>query len=108
MKGITLLSLLNVALKNILILILTAILFGAGAFTYCEYFCSEKYSAKGSLLVTNGGINIEEYIAENDNYGAINSSDISASMSIVNMNKFRSNLKDKTRNQFKPKSKHTC
>lgn len=85
MKGITLLSLLNVALKNILILILAAVLFGAGAFTYCEYFCSEKFSAKGTLLVTNGGINIEEYTAQNGNYGSINNSDISASINIVNI-----------------------
>ena len=85
MKGITLLSLLNIALKNILILILSAVLFGAGAYAYCEFFCAPKYSAKGSLLITNGGINIEEYIAQNSNYTGINNSDISASISIGNI-----------------------
>lgn len=85
MKGITLLSLLNVALKNILILLLAAVLFGAGGFAYCEFFCSPKYSAKGSLLITNGGINMEEYVAQKDNFGTINNSDISASTSIGNI-----------------------
>lgn len=42
--------------KNFLIIVLAALICGAAAFCYCEFKLEERYGAKGSVLVTTGGI----------------------------------------------------
>lgn len=56
MKNFTLLSLVRIALKHIFLLIVTAVVFGAVVFGYFELLVDSRYSATGSVLVTNGSI----------------------------------------------------
>ena len=77
MKGFTLYSLVRIALKNILVLIIAAVVFAVATFTYCEFVTLPVYSASGSLIVTNGTI-IDEY-AERD---TLQNTDIVASKNI--------------------------
>ena len=56
MNNISLISLLKLALKHIYVLILAGVVFAAVAFSYCKFVAVPKYSATGSVLVTNGSI----------------------------------------------------
>ncbi len=56
MNNITAKDLLALLLKNLIIIILAAIICGVGAFVYCEKFTDERFASKGSILVTNGGL----------------------------------------------------
>lgn len=77
MKNITLLSLFNLAIKHIVLIIVIAVVFAGTTFAYCEYIATPRYSASGSILVTNGGITTGE---EGVN---ISGTDVSASKSLV-------------------------
>ena len=57
MNNITSKELFNIFLKNILIIIISAVICASGAYIYCENFTDERYMAQGDILVTNGGIN---------------------------------------------------
>lgn len=78
MKNFTLLSLVRIALKHIFVLILAAALFGSVVFAYFEFLVTPKYSATGSILVTNGSI----LVNEDGTYSsaAFDNADISASI----------------------------
>lgn len=56
MNNISLISLLKLALKHIYALILAGVVFAAVAFSYCKFVAVPKYSATGSILVTNGSM----------------------------------------------------
>lgn len=56
MNNISLISLLKLALKHIYVLILAGVVFAAVAFSYCKFVAVPKYSATGSILVTNGSM----------------------------------------------------
>lgn len=56
MNNISLISLLKLALKHIYALLLAGVIFAAAAFSYCKFMAVPKYSATGSILVTNGSI----------------------------------------------------
>ena len=56
MNNISLISLLKLALRHIYALILAGVVFAAVAFSYCKFVAVPKYSATGSILVTNGSI----------------------------------------------------
>ena len=60
MKNLTLLSLVNLAIKHIVLIIAVAVIFAAGAFSYCEFIAEPQYSAKGSILITNGSVFTDE------------------------------------------------
>jgi|GEM_PF-1085333 len=74
--------------KNFLIILLCAILFGVGAFCYCEFHLEERYAANGSVVVTNGGIlegNFDNN-KPNSQYpedSKVNNSDITASINLI-------------------------
>lgn len=80
MKNLTLLSLVNLAIKHILLIITVAVIFAAGAFSYCEFIAEPQYSAKGSILITNGSVFTDE---AGNKTSIINATDISASRSIA-------------------------
>ena len=82
MKGITLFSLFNLALKHIVLLIVAAVVFAAGAFAYCEFVAVPQYSATGSVLVTNGAID-KSTIDEFGNTTKIDNTDVSASINFM-------------------------
>lgn len=82
MNNISLLSLARLALRYIYVLIATALVFAAAAFAYCKFVAVPKYSATGSVLVTNGAI-----ITGSDTDGTsskkVSTTDISASLYLV-------------------------
>lgn len=78
MNNITLRDLLALFIKNILVIFLSAVIFGSGAFIYCEKFTQEKYAAKGEILVTNGGL-----ISSEEETDRVNNTDIAASVNLI-------------------------
>ena len=60
MNNISAKDLLDILLKNLIIIILAAVVFAVGAFVYCEEFTAERFASKGSILVTNGGLITDE------------------------------------------------
>ncbi len=60
MNNISARDLLHLFLKNMLIIIVAAVICGVGSFVYCENFVDEKFASTGSILVTNGGLITEE------------------------------------------------
>lgn len=75
-KTINIMDLVMLALRHIWIIILTAVVFAAGAFSYCKFFVTPSYSATASILVTNGAVTT----SYDETTGKIASSDISASL----------------------------
>lgn len=79
MNNLSIYHLARILFKNILVIILVALVSGVAAFSYCQYFVQEKYAATGSVLVTNGAI-----ISEKDNKSnSVQSSDIAASINLL-------------------------
>ena len=86
MKNISLITLLEIALKHIFIIILAAIIVATGVFSYCEFVAVPKYSATGSIMVTNGGIvsNYDDsYDGNSYESNTLNNTDIQASLNFV-------------------------
>ncbi len=55
-NNITSKDLFNIFLKNIFIILLSAIIFAVSAFIYCENFTTKKFKAQCEILVTNGSL----------------------------------------------------
>ncbi len=83
MRGITLFSLFNLALKNIFILIIAAVIFAVGAYGFCEYVAVPRYSATGSLLITNGALVNGTDINENGEITKLENADVIASINFM-------------------------
>jgi len=85
-KNVSLFTLIEIALKHIFIIVAAALLVAVSAFCYCEFVAVPRYSATGSLIVTNGGILSEEDWQINDynTNNNLNKSDIQASLSFAN------------------------
>ena len=56
MNNINIKDLVNLLLKNLVVILIAAIICGVGAFLYCKNFADEKYMSKGSILVTSTSI----------------------------------------------------
>ena len=82
LRGITLFSLFNLALRHILVLILSAVVFAAAAFAYCELVATPIYSSTGSMLITNGALNITDVNEEGEPSGLQNT-DVVASINFM-------------------------
>ena len=78
MNNISLYHLFKIFMKNIITVVLAAVLCGVSAFVYFNYFAEEKYSATGSVMVTNGAI-LQGSISNEP----IKGSDISASIYLL-------------------------
>ncbi len=78
MNNITSRDLLNLFFRNIIIIILSAIICATGAYVYCENFTDEKFLSHGSIIVTNGGIVSEEIDGK-----PVNNTDIAASVNLM-------------------------
>ncbi len=91
MNNITSKELFNIFLKNIIIIIISAIICASGAYIYCEKFTDAKFMAQGDILVTNGGINtstsepIENNPESNTSSGdsAVGNTDVVASINLL-------------------------
>lgn len=79
MKNFTLFALVRIALKHLVVLLLSAVVFAAAAFAYCEFVALPVYSANGSVLVTNGAI-IKETDSESS---TLDNTDITASRNFL-------------------------
>ncbi len=84
MRSLTLFSLFKIALKHLFVLILAAIVAATGAFAYCTYLATPKYSATGYVFVTNGAIIVDGNETNTNPDGSTNNSDLIASMNFVN------------------------
>ncbi len=78
MTNLTYRDLLNLFLRNIIIIVISAIVCGTAAFVYCENFTDEKYRASGSILSTNGGI------GNQTSTSGVQNTDIAASVNLLN------------------------
>ncbi len=81
-KSLTLFSLFKIAIKHLFILILAAVIAATGAFTYCTYFATPRYSATGYIFVTNGSIIAVDDTENTDDI--ITNSDLITSMNFIN------------------------
>lgn len=87
MKNISLFTLVEIALKHIFIIVAAALVAAVGAFCFCEFLASPKYSATGSIMVTNGAIvstggSVTSGSLENGD--SLNNTDIQASLNFAN------------------------
>lgn len=80
MKNLSLMYLLNLAWQRILVLALAFVFFAAVAFGFCEIVATPSYSAKSSILLTNGGSLISTDLEETD---SIVNNDIVASINMM-------------------------
>ncbi len=78
MEKFNLMQIIKLAVKNIFILILVGIVCASATFGYCKFIATPKYSATGSLLVTNGAI-----MSNYSDMGTTNNTDIVASINLV-------------------------
>ena len=77
MNEISLSSIISIILHRIWLVILVAVLCAALAFGYCKYIATPVYSARASILITNGGL-----ITDNRD-DSIQTNDLSASIYLV-------------------------
>ena len=83
MKNISLITLLEIALKHIFVIILCAVIVATMAFSYCEFVAVPQYSATGSIMVTNGGISTTHDEGNSYSNDTLNNTDIQASLNFV-------------------------
>ncbi len=79
-KNINIMELLMLAWRRIWVIILAAVIFAAGAFCYNSFFVTPVYSARSSVVVTNGAITI---INPNSTTDKVSASDLSASLYLI-------------------------
>jgi len=75
LKNISFLMLFNLAIKNLWILIICAVITAAGTFGFCEYVAVDRYSATGSVIVTNGTL-----LVQREDKTGISNTDVVASV----------------------------
>ena len=81
MNKFDLMSIFKLAIKNAFLLLITGIVFATAVYGYCKFIVDPKYSATGSLLVTNGAILTDTTI--DGDRSILNNTDIVASMNLV-------------------------
>lgn len=77
MNEISLSSIISIILHRIWLVIIVAVLCAALAFGYCQFLATPVYSARTSILITNGGLITDSYD------DSIQTNDLSASIYLV-------------------------
>ena len=72
MDNINIKDLVNLLLKNLVVILVAAIICGVGAFVYCKNFADEKYMSKGSILVTSTSISDSDRVDNGQVAASIN------------------------------------
>lgn len=72
MNNINIKDLINLLLKNLIAILVAAIVCGVGAFIYCKNFADEKYMSKGSILVTSTSISDSDRVDNGQVAASIN------------------------------------
>ncbi len=80
MQNFSFYRLFRLLIRNIIVILITAVVFAAATFSYCKFWTTPKYTASGSLLVSNGAIINSYQVYENDK---LNNADIIASLNII-------------------------
>lgn len=80
MENISIVYLIQIVLKYLYLIVAAVIVFALGAFFYSNYIAVPKYSATGSLLVTNGAITVD--LDNPDTTKKVAGADISASLTL--------------------------
>ena len=73
-KTINIMDLLMIAWRHVWIIVLSAVIVAAGAFSYCKFLVTPSYSATASIIVTNGAVTVYS------DKSTVSASDISASL----------------------------
>ncbi len=75
----------NVAVKHWIALVVAAVITATAAFSYFNFIAEPKYSAKGSIVVTNGAIIDSSLYVNNatNNGGTVGNSDVLASLNFA-------------------------
>lgn len=73
-KSINIMDLLWLAWRHIWVIVLAAVVFAAGAYSYCKVLITPTYSARASIIATNGAVTVY-----NDK-STVSASDLSASL----------------------------
>lgn len=77
MSEISLSSIISIILHRIWLVVIVAVLCAAIAFGYCNFFATPVYSARTSILITNGGLITDSYD------DSIQTNDLSASIYLI-------------------------
>ncbi len=80
MKEISLMSIFDLFLRRLWALILAFVIFATGAYCYCKFIATPRYSSGASIIVTNGAITQIDITDENDTVAA---TDVTASMNLI-------------------------
>ncbi len=83
MREITILSLIELALKHILSIVIAGIVFALAAIGYCSYIAEPLYSASGAILVTNGAIITNYNVDDLPESERIQNTDIITSLNFI-------------------------
>ena len=83
-NNLSLIHLLKLALRYIYVLIVAGLICAVIAFSYCQFIAVPKYSATGSVLVTNGAIIADSNNSEVTASKSVSGTDISASLQLAN------------------------
>ncbi len=79
-KTINVMELLLLAWRRLWIIILVAVIFAAGVFSYCNFLLTPIWGARASIVVTNGAITI---INPDTTQDKVSASDLSASLYLL-------------------------
>ncbi len=79
-KTINVMELVMLAWRRLWVLILSAIVFAAATFSYCEFLVTPIWGARSSVVVTNGAITI---INPDSTQNKVSASDLSASLYLI-------------------------
>ncbi len=82
MAEISIMYFLQLAVRRIWILIITAVLCAGVALGYCQFIATPRYQARASIIVTNGAIFVDAYSKEISRVDSVSGSDISSSLSL--------------------------
>ncbi len=82
MQEYSIMYFLRLAWKRLWVLVLSFVIFSIGAFSYCKIIATPMYSAKSSVLLTNGAI-VTQDSTSSYNSDRVNSADISASVNLT-------------------------
>lgn len=83
-NNLSLIHLLKLALRYIYVLVIAGLICAVIAFSYCQFIAVPKYSATGSVLVTNGAIIADSGNNNESVTSKVSGADISASLQLTN------------------------
>lgn len=83
MNNFSIYHIVRLLMRHLVIIILSAILFGVATFCYCEYHLDERYAATGSVVVTNGAIFQSDTSEESLTGDKVSNTDIAASINLL-------------------------